>query len=57
MALKTGGGSTPTSSTIHYVYDVQGKLIGEYTGPGALMREYVEWGQVLPFARSAPTLF
>lgn len=40
VVLKTGGGGSASSSTIHYGYDMQGRLIGEYTGQGVLIREY-----------------
>jgi RHS repeat-associated protein len=48
--VPTGGRAT---STVIYVYDHQGKLIGEYSNTGAAIREYV-WMQGEPLAVFTP---
>lgn len=45
--------STGATSTVIYVYDHQGKLIGEYSNTGAAIREYV-WMQGEPLAVFTP---
>ena len=52
---------TVTSGATYYVYDEQGKLLGEYTSSGALVQEYV-WLGAMPIAvvrgtTASPTIF
>jgi RHS repeat-associated protein len=40
VALGSGGAGGVSSGSVHFVYDARGRLIGEYTGQGAMVREY-----------------
>ncbi len=42
-------GLPPSSTTLHMVYDLDGDVIAEYTGAGALLREYI-WMEDRPVA-------
>jgi RHS repeat-associated protein len=54
VLLTVPGGGAPVAVTTHFVYDAQGRLIGEYTGQGAMMREYA-YLQDLPLALIEPS--
>lgn len=49
VVLTTTRGGAPATATTHFVYEAQGRLIGEYTGQGTPVREYV-WLSDLPLA-------
>ena len=58
---KTGPTSIVPSGTNYFVYDEQGKLLGEYNSSGALIQEYVWFGTtpiaVLRGSTGSPTIF
>jgi len=58
---KTGPTSIVPSGTNYFVYDEQGKLLGEYNSSGALISEYVWLGTtpiaVLQGSTASPTIF
>jgi RHS repeat-associated protein len=58
---KTGPTSVVPSGTNYFVYDEQGKLLGEYNSSGAVIQEYV-WLGTMPIAvlrgtTASPTVF
>src|SRR5215831_3727564 len=58
---KTGPTSVVPSGTNYFVYDEEGKLLGEYNSSGALVSEYVWLGTapiaVLQGSTASPTIF
>ena len=54
VQLTTMAGAAPLALTTHFLYDAQARLIGEYTGQGALIREYA-YLQDLPLALFEPS--
>ena len=54
VQLTTMAGAAPLALTTHFLYDAQARLIAEYTGQGALIREYA-YLQDLPLALFEPS--
>jgi len=54
VQLTVLAGGANIAVTTHFIYDTQGRLIGEYTGQGAMMREYA-YLQDLPLALIEPS--